>query len=342
MRLNEAEKKEALQSALCAALGTAGTVLILEFFRIPNCYLSLSLACFLSLLPRAPLSHLAMRIAALSLGLLLSMAVLVFFPEAPWFYIPLIGTISAIGYSIFFKHSGPASAYAFSAFFLAFHVTMIANHLSQDPVIEALNLWCQATITMIIVYLACLITKDKKPTPVFAKFTSSSMISMGLTLTVAVLWDATIKSDQAARLVMASISGIAALELEKSTGNFVQRMFGYFLGAAIATAFIVAAVALGNNITVYIVAVGGLFGLLEWLSSLFQHQATIYRAIAGMISFSIFMTPAPDRNFHIAYERITNSLLGFLLAIVVFLIVRECTRLTNRITKKEKLAGATS
>ena len=331
MALNDAQKKEALQSALCVAFGTSLIVLVLEFFRIPNCYLSLSLAATLSLLPTCLFSHLVARIVALSLGILSAMLVLIAFPQAPWFYLPLAGVIPAVGYAIFFKHSGPGSAFAFSAFFLAFHITIVSKNFSEDLIIEALNLWCQAAITIVIVHLVSIVIKEKKPLTNYAKFNFSSMVSIGLTVCVAIILETMIKSDQAARLVMASISTIATLEIEKSTDLFLQRMLGYVLGAVIATGFIISLVAIGNNIAIYLLALGSLFGFLEWIACFFNKQATLYRAITAMISFSIFMTPAPDMNFNIAYERIANSLIAFFTAIIVFLIVRECKKITERL-----------
>lgn len=338
MRLDAAEKKEALQSALNVAFGTTGTVLVLECFRIPNSYMALSFAYTLSLLPRLSLSHTLVRILALSLGIIISMLVLIALPEAPWFFMPLVGVIPAFGYMLFFKHSGPGSAYAFSAYFLAFFATVLSSFFSKDFIIQALKLWAQSIIPILVVCLVALVTRDKKPAPVYVKLSFSNMLSMGLAVSIALLVTVAFKSDQAARLVMACISGIATLELEQSASNFIQRAIGYFVGAAFATAFIVGAVALGNDITSYLLALGITFGVLEWFSSVLKKQATFCRAIASMLSFSILMIPAPDGYFGIPYERIINSLIGFFIAIVVFLCVKECSRLTEYVIKKEALS----
>ncbi len=55
-----------------------------------------------------------------------------------------------------------------------------------------------------------------------------------------------------------------------------------------------------------------------------------------MVSFSVLMIPAPDRNFHVAYQRISSSLIGFFTAIVIFLIIRECSKITDRMTLLNK------
>ncbi|MBX9743436.1 MAG: FUSC family protein [Chthoniobacterales bacterium] len=336
MKWTPQQKKEASQSALCAAFGTAITVLILEFFHIPNSYMALSFGFTLSLLPRMPLSHTLTRIMALSLGIVTSMLFLVAFSETPWFFIPLAGTIPALGYAFFLKRSGPGSAYAFGAYFLAFHVLMTTSHFSGHFFIQALKLWSQSMIAILVAYLVTALIKEEKTTPLHAPIDVSSMISIGLTVCIAVLLSNVIKQgEEAVRLVIASISGIATLELEKSTTNFLQRALGYCLGAVLATAFIVAVVALGNNIALYLLAIGAIFGLLEWIASLFKKQATLYRAMASMIAFSVLMIPAPDRHFNIAYGRITSSLLGFALSIVVFLVVRECSKATEYFLKKD-------
>lgn len=338
--MDSATKKEAAQSALCVAFGTGITVLILEFFHIPNSYMALSFAFTLSLLPRTPLSHTITRIVALSLGIVTSMFFLVACADAPWFFIPIIGVVPSIGYAFFLKRSGPGSAYAFAAYFLAFHVLMVASHFSTHFVIQGLKLWTQSMIAILAAYFIAEFTKEKKEVTLHASFDVSSMASMGLTICIAVLLDNIIQNKEGAvRLVIASIAGITTLELEKSTENFLQRALGYCLGAVLATAFIVFVVTLGSNIALYLLALGGTFGFLEWLASLFKKHATLCRSMASMIAFSALMIPAPDRNFSIAYERITSSLLGFFVSIVVFLVVRECSKATHYFLKKESLSA---
>ena len=77
-------------------------------------------------------------------------------------------------------------------------------------------------------------------------------------------------------------------------------MLGYFLGAIIATAFLVSVVALANEITLYLLAIGGIFGLLEWLACYFPSHTTFFRGITAMVSVSVLMIPAPDVTFHVA------------------------------------------
>ncbi len=50
-----------------------------------------------------------------------------------------------------------------------------------------------------------------------------------------------------------------------------------------------------------------------------------------MVSFSILMIPSPDENFHVAYGRITTSLIGFFTAIVIYLLIRECVKATKQL-----------
>lgn len=323
--------QERNSSALCAAIGTAATVLVLECFRIPNSYMSLSLASTLSLLPRPSLSHLFARVVALTLGIIVSMIVVTAFPQAPWLSLPLAGLIPAVGYAFFFKHSGPGSAYSFGAYFLALYVTAGHSFQGADFVIEALKLWAQSIIPIIITYFAAVLTKDKIITPHYAKIDLASMVSIGLTVSIAIMLDAALKTDQAARLVMASISTICALELEQSVDLYLQRMLGFFIGAIIATAFLVGVVALANEITLYLLAIGGIFGLLEWLACCFPSHITLFRGITAMVSFSVLMIPTPDANFHVAYARITTSLIGFFTAIVIYLLIRECVKVTKQL-----------
>lgn len=316
-------------SALCTALGTAGTVLVLECFRIPNCYMSLSLAATLSLLPRPSLSYIMTRLTALSLGILTSMIMLIAFFQAPWLSLPLAGTIAALGYALFFKHSGPGSAYAFGAYFLAFYATVTHSPYGSDFVLQGLKLLIQTIVPITMTYFAAVLTKKKEEPPQFKKIDRSGIVSIGITVSIALMLEMVINTDQETRLVMASISTITFLETGKSVSLYLQQMIGYLLGAAVATAFLVGIVAFANDITIYLLALGGLFGLLEWLGGYFSNQTTMIRGIMAMCSFSIFMIPAPDPNFHIAYGRITVSLLSFFLALIVYLMIKECVKLTE-------------
>jgi uncharacterized membrane protein YccC len=210
-------------------------------------------------------------------------------------------------------------------------VTAGYSFQGADFGIQALKLWAQTIVPILMTYAGALLTKEQKPTPSYASLNLASMISMGLAVCIAILFDTAIKTDQAARLVMASISTISALEIEKSTDLYLQRMLGYFFGAIIATAFLVGVVALGNEISLYLLALGGVFGLLEWLACSFPNHTTLFRGVTAMVSFSILMIPTPDENFHVAYERITMSFFGFFIAIVVYLFIRECRKLTEQL-----------
>lgn len=327
-------------SALCMALATSGTVLVLECFRIPNCYMSLSLAATLSLLPRPSFSHAVTRFIALSLGILTSMAVLVAFFQAPWISFPLAAFIPAVGYALFFKHSGPGSAYSFGAYFLAFYATATHSLVGTDLVIQALKLWVQTIVPIVMTCLAAMITKKHQPVQAYPKIDLGSIISIGITVAIAILLEMTIKTDQETRLVMASISTITFLEIGKSVDLYLKQMIGYFLGAAVATAFLVAIVACGNDITIYLLGLAGLFGSLEWLACCFSNYAAVLRGIIAMCSFSVFMIPTPDPNFHVAYGRITVSLLAFFVAIIVYHLVQEFRKITEQLMVTDKAIKA--
>jgi len=329
--------QEMRAAALCTALATATTVMVLEFFRIPNCYMSLTLAVTLSVLPRPTLSHVIARVVALSLGILTSMGVLIAFFQAPWLSLPLAASIPALGYAFFLKRFGPGSAYAFGAYFLAFYIMSNLSLKESDFVLQALKLWIQSIIPIVLTYLAAMLTKQIKPTAAYAKIDLAGIVSIALTVSIAIMLDIAIKTDRAARLVMASISTITFLEIGKSVNLYLQQMIGYFCGAIVATAFIVGVVALGNDISLYLLALGGLFGLLEWLGCYFSNHTTFFRGIISMCSFSVLMIPTPDRTFHVAYGRITTSLLGFFTAIFVYLIIQEFRKLTERLMTPARL-----
>jgi len=316
-------------SALCAALSTAGTVLVLECFRIPNCYMSLSLAATFSLLPKPSVHYIMTLFGALSLGILTSMIILIAFFQAPWISFPLAGGIAAVGYAFFLKHSGPGSAYAFGAYLLALYATITHSLYATDFVIQALKLWVQTIVPITMTYLAAVLTKKREEPPAFKKINLAGIISIGITVSIALILEMAIHTDQETRLVMASISTITFLETGKSVPLYLQQMIGYLLGAAVATAFLVGVVAFANDITIYLLALGGLFGLLEWLAGHFSNHTAIIRGIISMCSFSIFMIPTPDANFHVAYGRITVSLLSFFLALIVYLVVQEFVKLTE-------------
>lgn len=324
---------EKTSSALCIALGTAGTVLVLECFRIPHCYMSLSLAATLSLLPRPTLSHVLALFAALSLGILTSMALLIAFFQAPWLSFPLAGFIAAFGYALFFKHSGPGSAYAFGACFLALYTTATHSDYGNDLLIQGLKIWAQTIVPIVMTYLAAALTKKHQPPQTYPKIDFGSIVSIGITASIAIMLEVAIQTDQGGRLVMASISTITFLEIGKSANLYLQQMIGYFLGAFVAMAFLVGIVAFANDITIYLLGLAGLFGLLEWLASYFSNHTPILRGIIAMCSFSVFMVPAPDSNFHVAYGRITVSLLAFFVAIIVYHLVQEFKKLTLQLMK---------
>ena len=222
---------------------------------------------------------------------------------------------------------------------MAFYVTAGHSFQTDDFIIQALKLWSQSIIPIVMTYAAAVLTKDKILTPHFSKINLASMVSIGLTVSIAIMFDTAIKTDQAARLVMGSISTICALELEQSVDLYLQRMLGFFIGAIIATAFLVGVVALANEITLYLLAIGGIFGLLEWLSCYLPSHKTFFRGITAMVSFSVLMIPSPDASFDVVYSRITTSLIGFFIAIVVYLLIRECVKVTQQFMIPKSLPG---
>lgn len=322
---------EKATSALCTALGVMATVLVLECLRIPNCYMALSLAVTLSLLPPPSFKQFLNCIMSLSLGIASSMVLLIAFFQAPWVSLPLVIFFATVGYAFFLKRYGSGCAYAFSGYFLAFFIIMSIEKPRSDFTIKGMELWFQSVIPIVITYFTALLTKKPLVAQKNQSLDLAGTISIGLTVGVATLLDFTIQTDQGARLVMASMSTITLLEFGKSIGIYFQQLIGYFVGLAISIAFLVTVIALGNDIITYLLALGTLFGTLDWLSRYFLNYTAIFRGAIAMSSFSVLMAPSPDASFHIPYQRSLTSLIGFLIALFVYLLIHELKRFTQRI-----------
>ncbi|HLB33728.1 MAG: hypothetical protein A3F67_07340 [Verrucomicrobia bacterium RIFCSPHIGHO2_12_FULL_41_10] len=316
------------KSAFCVALATVGTMLILGALRIPHSYMGLVFSATLSVMPKPSLEHFLLRIVAVSFGTVTSVLLLVIFPEEPWFYIPLLGVISAYGYAFFLARWGPGSACAFSFYFLAIHVSSIAGHFTYSVALLALNFWAQAVIAIIMTYIAACLTKKKATVEPSPKLPLSSIVTIGIAVSIAGLIDASIRTDQGGRLIMATISTITILETTQLITPLIDKFIGYLIGIVVAASFIVITIAAGNDFGVYLLFLGITFGSLEWLACYYLPKATIYRSIAMMISFCVLMLPAPDTSLHIPYQRALVSLAGFFIAIIAFVIGRECKKIT--------------
>ena len=320
------------QSALCVALTTAGTMLILATVRIPHSYMGIVFALTLSLLPRTSSFQFLHQLLAVTLGTITAVLLLTAFPEEPWFYIPMLGVIATNGYAFFLKRWGPGSAAAFSFFFLAIHVAAIAGQFFNGALPMALNFWAQAVIAIGVTYfVALIIQKEKVPRSTFV-LPLSSKVTIGVAVCIAGLIDVSIRTDQGGRLMVATISTITILETTQLAAPLVKKLLGYFIGIGIAAAFIVIAVAAGNSISIYLLLAGLTFGTLEWLAGYYRSSAIIYRSIAMMVSYCIMMTPTPYTSLHIPYQRTLSSLVGFFVATLVFLIGRECRKITPKIS----------
>jgi hypothetical protein len=327
----EAANKEAITSALAAALGTAGTVLIVEFLHISNAYIALSLAASLSLLPMPSFQDFLFRIGSVTLGVISSVLLITMLPQSPWIYFFFVGFITAVGYHFFLKYVGAGAAYIFSAYFAAMCVEAIAGLFSSDIVIIGLELLVQSTVPIVITYAVTLILK-RKPAPSnnpVLRLPIASMTSITVVVWIAILVAFSIRTDQPARLIIASVAGITALETERSTESFRKKMLGYVFGAVISIFFIVAIVASTNELTIYLLSLGLLFGFFEWMANSYASQKILFRAVSTMFAYSALMLPAPDSNLHVSIERVTSSFIGFSISILVFLLMVEAQKITQ-------------
>ncbi|MFZ4116694.1 MAG: hypothetical protein ACOYK6_08265 [Chthoniobacterales bacterium] len=328
--VKEAAHKEAITSALAAAFGTAGTVLIVEFLHLPNAYIALSLAGALSLLPMPSFQDFLFRIGSVTLGILSGVLLITTLPQSPWVYFFSIGFIAAVGYHFFLKYVGAGAAYIFSAYFAAMCVEAITGLFSSDIVITGLGLLVQSIIPIVVTYSVTLILKRKTApanNPIL-RSPITSMTSITLTVWIAILVAFSIKTNEPARLVIASVAGITALETERSTESFRKKMLGYVMGAVTSISFIVVIVASTNDLTIYLLGLGFVFGFLEWLANYYTSQKILFRAISIMFAYSALMLPAPDSNLHVSIERVTSSFIGFSIAILVFLFMVEVQKIT--------------
>ena len=332
-KLSAEKSQEAITSVLAVAFGTIGIVFVVEFFHIPDAYIALSLAASLSLLPRPTFRNFILRIACVTLGISCGVFLIVTLPQSPWIYFFFIGFITATGYHLVLKHVGTGAAYLFSAYFAAMSVKAITKIFSSDLVIVVvgLELLAQAISAIVITYVVALILRKKSVDSNSSSFRSpiSSMTSITIVVWIAILVAFSHKTDQSARLIIASISGITALETESSTESFRKRMLGYILGAIFSISFIVAIVASTNDLAIYLFGLGFLFGLLEWLANYYSSHKILFRAITMMFAYSALMLPSPDSNLQVSMSRVVASLIGFTIYILVFSVMVEAQKITR-------------
>jgi len=331
-------KEEATTSALSAAFGNTATVLCVEALHIPDAYIALSLAASLSLLPTPSFQHFLFRLLSVTLAVTGGGLLLVALPESPWVYFFFISFIAAIGYLVFLKNFGAGTAFTFSAYFVAMCVKAMIAIASCNILITGLHLLSQAIIPIVLTYgIACLF-KKKSDLCAYVSLQSplSSMINIGLVVSIAIIVALCLKTSQSTRLIIASVSGITALEIEQSATLFKQRMWGYIFGALLSIAYIVGLVALTNDFAIYLLSLGLFFGCLEWLANYYETKKILLRATATMFSYSVLMIPAPDSNLYISLERIVMSLIGFSIAILVFLIMGEVQKITRFMIASKK------
>ncbi len=298
-------------------------MLLVASFHIPYPYMALVFSVVLSMLPRPTTSHFFYRIVALTLGCTLSIVLLTAFPEEPWFYIPLLGTIAAVGYAFFFKRWGPGCAACFAFFFLATHVVCIADHFSINIVVVATEFWLQAFIAIVVAHGALLLTKEQEIPTCYATLSIESIITIIITVSIAGLIDASIKTDQAGRLIISALSTITVLEITCKTYPLVQKFIGYCLGTLLSFGFIIIVASWRNDISFYLFTLCLTIACLEWLACRYQPTALIYESTAMMLSFCVLMLPTPDTSMHVAFQRALSTFIGFLVAALVFLLARE-------------------
>ncbi len=332
--MKEEARQTAMISALALALGTVSTVFLVEFFHLPSAYIALSLASALSLLPVPSFQDFLLRLGSVFLGITSATLLLVTLAESPWIYFPLMGLITAFGYSFFLHRVGAGAAYLFSIYFAAMCIEGIHQlflAFSTDMLLTALTLLLQSIIPIVVTYIVTLLLR-RTPSPDNYPTLQSPLAA--ITSITLVLWTATLvafalRTDQPARLIIASIAGITALQIEQSTASFKKRMLGYILGALLSIAFVVAIVSSTNDLGIYLLGLGFLFGLLEWLAHCYSAHQLLFRSISTMFAYSALMLPAPDSNLHVSIARITSSFLGFSIAILIFSLVLAAKKITS-------------
>lgn len=324
------------RSALCMGLSTSGTMLFVGAFHIPHPYIALVFATTLAFMPRPSAKQLLNQIFALTLGCICAVLLLVMFPEEPWFFVPFLGLIASIGYAIFLKHSGPGAAAAFSFYFLAIHITCISQSFSPSMMTTTLEYWLQAFIAIVVSFSAALITKFPNQSSSTKILPLSNIIMIGVAASIAGFIDASIEADQSARLILSSISTVTALQITYSSYQLLCKLGGYLFGIVASFAFIIIVASSGNDFGVYLLALALSFGFLQWLACRVTKVALFFQSVAMMLSFCILMLPTPDVDLHVPYRRSIATFVGFLIAILVFLVGREMTRMLRSFEQRNQ------
>lgn len=329
--LQATSNQEASNAVLAVALTTTATVLCVEALHIPEAYIALSTAASLALTPTPSFHGFLFRLASVTLGVSSGVLLITALPESPWIYFFLVGLITAVGYHFFLKHFGIGTAYAFSAYFAAMCIKGMSSISSSHVVVTAINLLSQATIPIIVTYGVDLILKRKTGimNHSYLKSPLASMTSIGLVVSLTIIVAFSIEKIESMRLVIASISAITTLEIERSSTSFIKQMLGYIFGAICSIAYIVALVAWTNDVAIYLLSLGCCFGFFEWLAHYYPNQKILLRALAIMFSYSVLMLPAPDSHLNISLARIVASLSGFSIAIIIFLVIEEVQKITR-------------
>jgi hypothetical protein len=245
------------------------------------------------------------RVVSAWCGCLTGVLLIILLPEQPWLALPLFGALAGIGTLFISSRYGYAQTLLFG---MGVCASAPAAAIRPDILMSAAL--AHGTLLTIGVIATILAFPPKASAALPTPLSPRSAGTIGLACTISLIAALLIVPGDVVVMVIATLTTILRLEWPESPSALPQKAVGAVLGALSSLAFIILVAGSGNDIAVFLLALGLMVATFEVTARRYPAWAISARQAAALFAVAAPMIPRPDQFLAAADSRILAVLGG--------------------------------
>ncbi len=306
----------AQRAALRQGLATSGAALGVGIFGFHQPFLCVLATQLIAAIPCPTAGGILRRLVCAAIGTATGLIILSGFPQQPWLAWPIFGAAAAAGCILISRHGDPACVILFG---MGICSSFPAGVIHPVPAIHgALDHAGSLSIAVAASWLARTISGEAgaasapmRPIPL------SSGPAIGTTVVASVVAASLFLPHEFVVMTVAAVTTSIALESPGSPSNILQRAGGAVFGAFLSIGFMILISGSGNNLAIFLAALGLVFAVLEGAAVHLPHWSTPLRQSAAVFAVMATMLPRPDLTVTASDHRLAAIFVGLALAAAV-------------------------
>jgi uncharacterized membrane protein YccC len=297
-------------------IAAAGAALAAAILNLPQPFLTvLAVVLLCGATPVATWGQIASRILWAWIGCAAGVLLIILLPEQPWLALPLFGVLTGGGMLMLSRHHGYGHVlmYGMGICASAPAAAIYPNLLMPSALAHGLLL----TIAVLAAAFAC-------PPQVASSGTSNmlprSAMVIGVAVTLSLIAALLIVPHDVVVMVIATVTTILRLEWPNTPSALREKITGVVIGTVASVVFIILVAGSGNNLAVFLLALGLMVWAFEAGARREKTWAIAFRQAAALFAVAAPMIPAPVQSLAGVESRILAVWGGFVIAVLCYLL----------------------